>query len=123
MADKNVILLSTIRVDNYVKSFFKTFNSVGYTSEVAKQVERAMFEYFNKYVAQRRVKEFKLERYGVGLFDSENGKIFVKLGSEEAESTKAAPPPAGAGDQGIGSGSLLALERSRVDIKFTPPES
>lgn len=82
MADQNIILISSIKVDNYVRSFFKNFGSIGYEAKVAKEVEKAMFDYFNNYLPKNQVKKFRLERYGLSLKETDEGKVFAKIGFE-----------------------------------------
>lgn len=82
MAGENIILISSIKVDNYVKSFFKNFGSIGYDAGAAKEVEKAMFDYFNNYLPKNQVKKFRLERYGLSLKETDEGKVFIRLGSE-----------------------------------------
>lgn len=105
MAEEQVILLSTIKVDNYVKSFFKTFGCVGYDAACAKKVEKAMADFFNKKPGQK----FKLEKHGLQLSDSESGRIFA-ASSPQATQTPARPADASSLDNG----PLLTQEKSHI---------
>jgi hypothetical protein len=121
MDEKNVILINTIKVDKYVESFFKTFSAHGYTREAAKRVEKAMFEYYNNYLSKNQVKNFKLENFHLCLVDYNDGKIFDEYYPQNSmpkavSEAETEPVP------GLDPDSLLALERSRVNIDFIFPQ-